>query len=148
MHRRFAEAIGADPALVMPGALVQAAVEQALALACGARRSSGPGRRLAGGQVSGPPWRWHTRSSLRCCPGSWSCGSRFRTRLSVSALITPGCSKSRCGPLIWLCGHRAITLARGLLEEIDAAAEPVRAALLLRMRGHLKYHLGHGRLRR
>ena len=29
VHRRFAEAIGADPALVMPGSLVQAAVEQA-----------------------------------------------------------------------------------------------------------------------
>src|SRR6516225_5587961 len=34
-------------------------------------------------------------------------------------------------------------LATAALREIDAAAEPVRAALLLRMRGHLKYQ--HGR---
>ena len=43
---------------------------------------------------------------------------------------------------------RGLMLATAALREIDAAAEPVRAALLLRMRGHLKYHLGHGRLRR
>ena len=33
-------------------------------------------------------------------------------------------------------------LAQAALREIDAAAEPVRAALLLRTLGYLKYHLG------
>ena len=33
-------------------------------------------------------------------------------------------------------------LAGAALREIDTAAEPVRAALLLRVRGRLKYHLG------
>ena len=37
---------------------------------------------------------------------------------------------------------QAITLAQAALREIDAAAEPVRAALLLMTGGHLKHHLG------
>jgi tetratricopeptide (TPR) repeat protein len=37
---------------------------------------------------------------------------------------------------------RGIMLAQTALREIDAAAEPVRAALLLETRGRLKYHLG------
>ena len=37
---------------------------------------------------------------------------------------------------------RAVMLAQAALREIDAAAEPVRAALLLATGGHLKYHLG------
>src|SRR5260370_12393521 len=37
---------------------------------------------------------------------------------------------------------RAVTLAQAALREIDAAAEPVRAALLLQTCGHLQYHLG------
>jgi ATP/maltotriose-dependent transcriptional regulator MalT len=38
--------------------------------------------------------------------------------------------------------ERGLMLATAALREIDPAAEPVRAALLLRMRGHLKYSLG------
>src|SRR5260370_21008809 len=37
---------------------------------------------------------------------------------------------------------RAVTLAQAALREIDAAADPVGAALLLQTCGHLKYHLG------
>ena len=37
---------------------------------------------------------------------------------------------------------RGITLAKAALKQIDAAADPVRAALLLETRGHLKYVLG------
>ena len=37
---------------------------------------------------------------------------------------------------------RGIMLAQAALREIDTAAEPVRAALLLQACGHLKYHLG------
>ena len=37
---------------------------------------------------------------------------------------------------------RGVMLAQAALREIDAAAEPVRAALLLEARGQLKYHLG------
>ena len=37
---------------------------------------------------------------------------------------------------------RGIMLAQAALREIDAAAEPVRAALLLETRGRLKYQLG------
>ena len=33
-------------------------------------------------------------------------------------------------------------LAQAALREIDAAAEPVRAALMLRTLGYLKYHVG------
>jgi DNA-binding CsgD family transcriptional regulator/tetratricopeptide (TPR) repeat protein len=37
---------------------------------------------------------------------------------------------------------RGITLAQAALREVDPAVEPVRAALLLRLRGYLKYHIG------
>jgi DNA-binding CsgD family transcriptional regulator len=37
---------------------------------------------------------------------------------------------------------RGVTLAQAALREIDPATEPVRAALLLRDLGHLKYHVG------
>ena len=43
---------------------------------------------------------------------------------------------------------RGIMLAQAALREIDTAAEPVRAALMLRTRGYLKYHLGRTGLRR
>ena len=37
---------------------------------------------------------------------------------------------------------RGVLFAQAALRELDIAAEPVRAALLLEIRGRLKYHLG------
>jgi len=39
-------------------------------------------------------------------------------------------------------GRPGSRLAQAALREVGPAAEPVRAALLLRLRGYLKYHLG------
>ena len=86
VHRRFAEVIAADPALVMPG--------------------RAPGEQF---------YHWYAaHDTARALVSAWQAA-----------------------------GHdRGLMLATAALREIDAGAEPVRAALLLRMRGHLKYHLG------
>ena len=141
VHRRFAEAIGADPALVMPGGLVQAAVEQAL--------------------------HWHAaHDAFRALVGAWQAAGQAGRALAYAEQLemlsrvlelweqVPDAAQRigadhvrvfeesvRAADLA--CeDDRAVTLARAALGEIDAAEEPVRAALLLATGGHLKYHLG------
>jgi ATP/maltotriose-dependent transcriptional regulator MalT len=141
VHRRFAEAIGADPALVMRGSPVQAAVEQAR--------------------------HWHAaHDSTRALVSAWQAAGQAEHALAYAEQLAmlsrvlelweqvPDAAQ-RIGAdhvavleaavrSAELAGEddRGIMLAQAALRAIDAAAEPVRAALLLKTRGLLKYRLG------
>jgi ATP/maltotriose-dependent transcriptional regulator MalT len=139
VHSRFAEVIEADPALVTPG---RAAAEQA--------------------------WHWSAaHDAPRALVSAWQAAGQAGRSLAYAEQLA---MQSRVLEL-WeqvpdaaarigadhvavleeavraaeLAGEddRGIMLAGAALREIDTAAEPVRAALLLRVRGHLKYQ--HGR---
>ncbi len=138
VHRRFAEVIAADPALVMPG---RAAAEQA--------------------------WHWFAaHDAPRALVSAWQAADQAGRALAYAEQLAmlsrvlelweqvPDAA-SRIGTghvavleeavrVAELAGedNRGIMLAQAALREIDAAAEPVRAALLLQVRGHLKYQLG------
>jgi DNA-binding CsgD family transcriptional regulator len=138
VHSRFAEVIAADPALVMPG---RAAAEQA--------------------------WHWFAaHDAPRALVSAWQAAGQADRSLAYAEQLA---MQSRVLEL-WeqvpdaaerigadhaavleeairaaeLAGEddRGILLAQAALREIDAAAEPVRAALTLRTLGHLKYHVG------
>ena len=138
VHRRFAEAIGADPALVPPG--------------------------RASGEQS---WHWYAaHDTNRALTSAWQAAGKAGAALAyaeqlamlsrvlelweqvpdaaqrvgadhVAVLEEAVRAAARAGE-----DDRAVTLAQAALREIDAAGEPVRAALLLMTGGHLKYHLG------
>jgi ATP/maltotriose-dependent transcriptional regulator MalT len=138
VHRRFAEAIAANPALVMPG---RAPGEQA--------------------------WHWHAaHDPARALASAWQAASQAASALAYAeqfAMLSrmlelwdqvPDAAQ-RVGTdhaavleaAAWaaeLAGEddRGIALATAALKEIDAAAEPVRAALMLLTRGHLRDRLG------
>jgi tetratricopeptide (TPR) repeat protein len=138
VHRRFAEAIGADPALVMPG---RAAGEQARhwyaahdttpalvsawQAAGQARRSLAYAEQLA--MLSRVLELWEQVPD-----------AAQRVAADHAAVLEAAVQAAD------LAGEKdqGITLAQVALQEIDAAAEPVRAALLFEARGQLKYHLG------
>ena len=138
LHSRFAEAISADPALVPPGraateaahhwyaahnmtwALIsawQAAAESSHALA--------HAEQLAMLSRVLDLWEQVPDAERRIGTG----------RVEVFEMATRAAE---------LAGEfdRGITFAKAALRQIDAAADPVRAALLLETRGHLKYVLG------
>ena len=138
LHSRFAEAIGADPALVPPG---RAAAEEA--------------------------HHWYAAHDLtRALTSAWQAAVKSSHALAHAEQLAmlsrvlelweqvPG-AEQRIGTgqvevletamrAAELAGEfdRGITLARAALRKIDRAAEPVRAALLLETIGHLKYQLG------
>ncbi len=138
VHRRFAEAMAADPALVMPG-------------------------RAAGEQV----YHWYAANdSARALVSAWQAAGQagrslaYAEQLAMLARVldlwqqVPDAAQ-RIGAdhiavleesvrAAELAGEndRGVTLAQVALQEIDADAEPVRAAVLLGARGQLKYHLG------
>jgi ATP/maltotriose-dependent transcriptional regulator MalT len=138
VHSRFAEVIAADPALVTPG---RAAAEQA--------------------------WHWFAaHDAPRALVSAWQAAGQAGRSLAYAEQLA---MQSRVLEL-WeqvpdaagrigadhvalleeavrtaeLAGEhdRGVMLAQAALREIDTAAEPVRAALLLRTLGHLKYQLG------
>jgi ATP/maltotriose-dependent transcriptional regulator MalT len=138
VHTRFAEAIGADPALVMPG---RAAAEQA--------------------------WHWHAaHDATRALTSAWQAASQagrslaYVEQLAMMSRVlelwdqVPNAAQrigadhaavlEAAARAAELAGEddRGVTLATAALREIDAAAEPVRAALLLLTLGHLKDRLG------
>jgi DNA-binding CsgD family transcriptional regulator/tetratricopeptide (TPR) repeat protein len=138
LHSRFAEAISADPALVPPGraateaahhwyeahdmtwALIgawQAAAESSHALA--------HAEQLA--MLSRVLELWEQ------VPGA---EQRIGTT-KVEVLETATRAAELAGEF-----DRGITFAKAALRQIDVTREPVRAALLLETRGHLKYQLG------
>jgi ATP/maltotriose-dependent transcriptional regulator MalT len=138
VHSRFAEVIAADPALVTPG---QAPGEQAR--------------------------HWHAAHDMpRALVSAWQAAGQAGRALAYAEQLAmlsrvlelweqvPDAAE-RIGAghvavleetirVAELAGEddRGILLAKAALREVDAAAEPVRAALLLRTRGYMKYHLG------
>jgi len=138
VHSRFAEAIAADPALVMPG---QAAAEQAWhwyaahdttrALVAAWQAADQAGRALAYAEQLAmlsrvlELWEQVPDAAQRI-------GADHAAVLETAARTAESAGED----------DRGLTLAQAALREIDAAAEPARAALLLLILGHLKYHLG------
>ena len=138
LHCRFAEAIGSDPALVPPG---RAAAEQAhhwyaahdlaRALVSAWRAAAESGQALAYAEQLAMLSRvlelWDQ------VPGA--AGQIGSSKLAVLEAAMRAAE---------LAGEfdRGITFATAALGEAGLAAEPVRAALLLEARGHLKYQLG------
>jgi ATP/maltotriose-dependent transcriptional regulator MalT len=138
VHSRFAEVIAADPALVTPG---RAAAEQA--------------------------WHWFAaHDAPRALVSAWQAAGQADRSLAYAEQLAmlsrvlelweqvPDAAE-RIGTdhvtvleeavrTAELAGEhdRGIMLAGAALREIDTAAEPVRAALLLQVRGHLRYQLG------
>jgi DNA-binding CsgD family transcriptional regulator/tetratricopeptide (TPR) repeat protein len=138
LHSRFAEAIGADPALVMPG---RAAVEQAhhwyaahdttRALISAWQAAGQADRALAYAEQLAMLFR-----VLELWEQVRDAAQRIGTD-HVTVFEAAVRAAALAGEL-----DRGITLAQAALREIDAAAEPARAALLLEARGRLKYQLG------
>src|SRR6516165_6805723 len=138
LHSRFAEVIDTDPALVMPG---QAAGEQsyhwyaahdtARALVSAWQAAGQAGRSLAYAEQLAMLSRvlelWEQVPDAAQRIGA-DHGSVLEEAVRVADLAGDD--------------DRGLMLATAALREIDPAAEPVRAALLLRMRGRLKYNLG------
>jgi ATP/maltotriose-dependent transcriptional regulator MalT len=138
VHSRFAEVIAADPALVTAG---QAPGEQAR--------------------------HWHAAHDMpRALVSAWQAAGQAGRALAYAEQLAmlsrvlelweqvPDAAE-RIGAdhvavleetirVAELSGEddRGILLAKAALREVDAAAEPVRAALLLRTRGYMKYHVG------
>ena len=138
VHRRFAEAIAADPALVMPG---RSAGEQAWhwysahdmtrALVSGWQAAEQAGRSVAYAEQL---------AMLSRVLELWEQVPEAAQRIGADhAAVLEAAARAA-----ELAGEddRGLMLATAALEEIDAAAEPVRAALMLLTRGHLKDRLG------
>ena len=138
LHSRFAEVIGADPALVPPG---RAAAEQAhhwysahdttWALISAWQAAEESGRALAYAEQL---------AMLSRVLELWEQvpGAEERIETSKAAVLEAAVQAAE------LAGEfdRGVILAKAALREIDVAIQPVRAALLLETRGHLKKQLG------
>ena len=92
------------------------------------------------------PAATRTPSRPGCWNGCWSCGSRCRTPPSVLGIDHLALLEETLAAA-YSAGdyHRALSLTRAALAEVDADAEPLRAARLLDRRGKL---LGHARQER
>ncbi len=138
VHRRFAEAIGADPALVLPG---RASGEQSwhwYAAHDTARALTSAWQ--AAGQAGGSLAYAEQLAMLSRVLELWEQVPDAAQRVGadhVAVLEEAVRAAARAGE-----DDRAVTLTQAALREIDAVAEPVRAALLLMTGGHLKHHLG------
>jgi ATP/maltotriose-dependent transcriptional regulator MalT len=140
LHSRFAEAIGADPALVMPGRAPgeqsyhwYAAHDTARALISAWQAAGQADRSLAYGEQLAMLSRvlelW-----LQVPDAAQRIGTDHVAVLEAAVRAADLAGED----------NRGITLTQAALREIDTAVEPVRAALLLETRGRLKYHLGRG----
>ena len=138
VHSRFAEVIAADPALVMPGRAPgeqarhwHAAHDMPRALVSAWQAAGQAGRALAYAEQL---------AMLARVLELWEQVPDAAERVGAdhAAVLEEAIRAAE------LAGEddRGITLAQAALREVDAAAEPVRAALLLRTRGFLKYRLG------
>ena len=138
VHSRFAEAIAADPALVPPGRAPgeqyyhwYAAHETTRALTSAWQAAGQAGRSLAYAEQLAmlarvlELWQQVPDATQRI-------GSDHVAVLEESVRVAELAGEN----------DRGVALAQAALREIDAATEPVRAALLLEARGQLKYHLG------
>ena len=138
VHSRFAEVIAADPALVMPGRAPgeqarhwQAAHDMPRALVSAWQAAGQAGRALAYAEQL---------AMLSRVLELWDRVPDAAERVGADhvAVLEEAIKATE------LAGEndRGITLAQAALREVDAAAEPVRAALLLRTLGYLKHHAG------
>jgi len=140
LHSRFAEVIGADPALVEPGSTMRVAVEQAYhwhaahdntrALISASQAADQAERSLAYAEQLAMLSR-----VLELWQQVPDAGRRIGAD-HVAVLEAAVRAADRAGEV-----DQGLTLAQAALREIDAAAEPVRAALLFEVRGRLKYQL-------
>ena len=138
LHSRFAEAIGANPALVMPGRAPgeqsyhwYAAHDTTRALISGWQAAGQAGRALAYAEQL---------AMLSRVLELWEQVPDATQRIGTdhaAALEAAVRAAELAGE-----DDRGVMLAQAALREVDHAAEPVRAALLLATRGRLKYHLG------
>ena len=138
LHGRFAEAIGSDPGLVLPG---RAAVEQAYHWYAA--------HDMAGALVSA--WRAAAESAKALA---------YAEQLAMLSRVlelwdkVPDAAQQIAADHVAvleaavrvaeLAGEydRGVTFIQAALREVDMAAEPARAGLLHEARGHLKYLLG------
>ena len=138
VHSRFAEVIAADPALVTPGRAPgeqarhwQAAHDMPRALVSAWQAAGQARRALAYAEQL---------AMLSRVLELWEQVPDAAERIGADhvAVLEEAIRAAE------LAGEddRGIMLAQAALREVDAVAEPVRAALLLRTRGYLKYHLG------
>jgi DNA-binding CsgD family transcriptional regulator/tetratricopeptide (TPR) repeat protein len=133
-HSRFAQVIGANPALVPPG---RAAVEQAYhwyaahntawALVSAWQAAAESGRALAYAEQL---------TMLSRVLELWDQVPDAAQRIGIGHVAVLEAAVQAAE----LAGEfdRGIAFAHAALRELDVCAEPVRAALLLRARGHLK----------
>ena len=138
LHSRFAEAISADPALVPPGRAATeaahhwyAAHDMTWALISAWQAAAESSQALAHAEQLAMLSR--VLDLWEQVPGA---EQRIGTgKVEVLEMATRAAE---------LAGEfdRGITFAKAALRQIDAEADPVRAALLLETRGHLKYVLG------
>jgi ATP/maltotriose-dependent transcriptional regulator MalT len=138
VHRRFAEAIAAGPALVVPGRAPgeqawhwYAAHDPARALVSAWQAAGQAGQALAYAEQF---------AMLSRVLELWDQVPDAAQRIGTDHAAVLEAAVRAVGP----AGEddQGIALAQAALSEIDAAAEPARAALLLLTLGHLKYHLG------
>jgi ATP/maltotriose-dependent transcriptional regulator MalT/uncharacterized protein YciI len=138
VHRRFAEAVGADPALVTPGRAVgeqsyhwYAARDTTRALASAWQAARQAGRALA---------YTEQLAMLSRVLELWEQVPDAAQRIGADHVAV----LEEAIRVADLAGEneQGVALAQLALREIDAFAEPVRAALLFEARGQFKYHLG------
>jgi hypothetical protein len=138
VQSRFAEVIAADPALVLPGRTAgeqarhwQAAHDMPRALVSAWQAASQAGRTLAYAEQL---------AMLSRVLELWEQVPDAAERIGAGhvAVLEEAIRPAE------LAGEddRGLSLTQAALREVDAATEPVRAALLLRNRGYLKHHLG------
>jgi len=138
LHTRFAAAIGADPSLVLPGrAAIELAhhayaahdVPGALVAAWRAAQEAGQGLAIAeqASMLSRVLELWDK------VPGAAQRIGADHAAVLTQAALAAGDSWEP---------ERAVALAGAALKEVDAAADPMRAADLLRQRGDMRYNLG------
>ena len=138
LHSRFAETISADPSLVPPGRAATeaahhwyAAHDMTWALTSAWQAAAESGQALAHAEQL---------AMLSRVLELWDQVPDAAQRIGagqVEVLEAATRAAELAGEF-----DRGITLAKAALRQIDLAAEPVRAALLLETRGHLKYVLG------
>ena len=138
VHSRFAEVIAADPALVTPGRAPgeqarhwHAAHDMPRALVS-AWQAAGEARRAASLR----------RAAGHAVPGARAVGAGAGRGERIGAGHVAVLEETIRAAELAGEDDRGILLTKAALREVDAAAEPVRAALLLRTRGYMKYHLG------
>src|SRR5262245_17562763 len=139
LHTRVAEALAADPSLIAPGRAVieqahhwYAARDSARALESAWRAAAASERALAYAEKLTMLTR-----ILELWPALPDAAERIgASRLSVLEAATEAAAAAGED-------ERGIGLASAALTELDPAAEPARAALMLEQRGLMKFRLGH-----